>query len=105
MDEIFCFERDGLPACGEFCCLGTERRTHDYPPGGVVNAATSVEVNAQAIPPFFVSPKQINAQVPFGIPGHVQVRMYNVERQDAKHRNSGSGAAAWRFTNRREHSA
>jgi uncharacterized protein (TIGR03437 family) len=36
---------------------------------------TSVEVNGQAIPLFFVSPKQINAQMPFGISGQVQVRV------------------------------
>jgi uncharacterized protein (TIGR03437 family) len=36
---------------------------------------TSVEVNGQAIPLFFVSPKQINAQMPFGITGQVQVRV------------------------------
>ena len=36
---------------------------------------TSVEVNGQAIPLFFVSPKQINAQMPFGISGQLQVRV------------------------------
>ena len=36
---------------------------------------TSVEVNGQAIPLFFISPKQINAQMPFGVSGQVQVRV------------------------------
>ena len=36
---------------------------------------TSVEVNGQAIPLFFVSPKQINAQMPFSVSGQVQVRV------------------------------
>jgi uncharacterized protein (TIGR03437 family) len=36
---------------------------------------TSVEVNGQAIPLFFVSPKQINAQMPFGVSGQAQVRV------------------------------
>jgi uncharacterized protein (TIGR03437 family) len=37
---------------------------------------TSVEVDGQAIPLFFVSPKQINAQMPFGVSGLVQVRVH-----------------------------
>ena len=36
---------------------------------------TSVEVDGQAIPLFFVSPRQINAQMPFGVSGQVQVRV------------------------------
>ena len=36
---------------------------------------TAVEVNGQAIPLFFVSPGQINAQMPFGVSGQVQVRV------------------------------
>jgi uncharacterized protein (TIGR03437 family) len=36
---------------------------------------TSVEMNGQAIPLFFVSPTQINAQMPFGVSGQVQVRV------------------------------
>jgi uncharacterized protein (TIGR03437 family) len=36
---------------------------------------TSVEVDGQAIPLFFVSAKQINAQMPFGVSGQVQVRV------------------------------
>ena len=33
---------------------------------------TSVEVDGQAIPLFFVSAKQINAQMPFGVSGQVR---------------------------------
>lgn len=36
---------------------------------------TSVEVNGQAIPLFFVSSGQINGQMPFGVSGTVQVRV------------------------------
>jgi uncharacterized protein (TIGR03437 family) len=36
---------------------------------------SSVEVNGQAIPLFFVSTQQINAQMPFGVVGQVQVRV------------------------------
>jgi uncharacterized protein (TIGR03437 family) len=36
---------------------------------------TSVEVNGQIIPLFFVSPKQINAQMPFGVSGQVPLRV------------------------------
>jgi uncharacterized protein (TIGR03437 family) len=36
-------------------------------------SGTSVEVNGQAMPLFFVSPNQVNAQMPFGISGSVQV--------------------------------
>jgi uncharacterized protein (TIGR03437 family) len=40
-----------------------------------VLAGTSVEVKGQAIPLFFVSPGQIDAQMPFGVSGQVQVRV------------------------------
>jgi uncharacterized protein (TIGR03437 family) len=36
---------------------------------------TSVEVNGEAIPLYFVSQKQINAQMPFGAAGQAQVRV------------------------------
>ncbi|MEO8593050.1 MAG: SUMF1/EgtB/PvdO family nonheme iron enzyme [Candidatus Solibacter sp.] len=36
---------------------------------------TSLEVNGQSIPLFFVSPKQINAQMPFDVSGQAQVRV------------------------------
>jgi hypothetical protein len=40
-----------------------------------VLAGTSVEVKGHAIPLFFVSPKQIDAQMPFGVYGQLQVRV------------------------------
>ncbi len=36
---------------------------------------TTVEVNGQAVPLFFVSPGQVNAQMPFGISGQADVRV------------------------------
>jgi uncharacterized protein (TIGR03437 family) len=38
---------------------------------------TTVEVNGQAVPLFFVSGGQVNAQLPFGLSGAVQVRVRN----------------------------
>jgi len=47
-----------------------------FPLPTVVNGA-SIEVNGEPIPLFFVSPNQINGQLPFGISGQVKVVIRN----------------------------